>query len=215
MGLLLGSEFPNNLIGKQGNLAVAATFQISEAESRCLASYLNQNATVWHLLETLPQLPVEAWLAAGCIMQTVWNIQLGRPPATGIRDFDVIYFDAEDLSWEAEDNLIQSAQKLWPDLEVELRNQARVHLWYPDKFGVEIAPLNSLEAALHLWPATCHAIAVRKTQSGLQVLAPWGLEDLWSGQLRANPNCPDESAYEKKVKRWLESWPHLNKFIAI
>jgi hypothetical protein len=191
---------------------LAASSPISEHESRRLASYLSQNPQVWHLLETLSQLPFETWLAAGSVMQTVWNIQLGRPPAAGIRDYDLIYFDGEDLSWEAEDQQIQLAQKCWPDLAVELRNQARVHLWYPDKFGVSISPLASLDAALRLWPATCHAIAVRLEGGHLNVLAPWGLEDLWQGCIRANPSCPDPKAFGPKAQRWKNAWPHL-KFV--
>ncbi len=210
MGHLPVSASPNNLIGKLGFPAVVESSLIPDAEIRRLASYLSQNADLWYLLETLPQLPVEAWLAAGSVMQTVWNIQLGRAPAAGIRDYDLIYFDGEDVSWEAEDRQIRLAQKLWPDLAVELRNQARVHLWYPEKFGVSISPLTSLEAALRLWPATCHAIAVRLDDSQLNVLAPWGLNDLWAGQLRENIHCPDKSAFEKKIKIWKGNWPHLN-----
>lgn len=188
---------------------MVASSRVSATESKRLASYLSQNPAVWQLLESLSLLPVETWLAAGSVMQTVWNIQLGRAPAEGIRDYDLIYFAAEDLSWEAEDQQIQLAKKIWPNLAVELRNQARVHLWYPDKFGVSIPPLSSLEAALRLWPATCHAIAVRLEGKQLKVLAPWGLDDLWEGCIRANPRCPDPKAFGPKAQRWKKSWPHL------
>jgi hypothetical protein len=55
----------------------------------------------------------------------------------GITDYDVFYFDANDLSWEAEDAVIQTAREMDGDLpdRVEIRNQARVHLWYPLEFG--------------------------------------------------------------------------------
>jgi hypothetical protein len=54
-----------------------------------------------------------------------------------IKDYDVFYFDDEDLSWEAEDTVIQRSKVLFEDLDVaiEIKNQARVHLWYEQRFG--------------------------------------------------------------------------------
>ena len=37
--------------------------------------------------------------------------------------------------------------------EVEVRNQARVHLWYEDHFGVPCAPLPSSAAAVDTYAA--------------------------------------------------------------
>ena len=81
----------------------------------------------------------EAILTAGCLVQTVWNLKSGYDPQYGIKDYDVFYFDDADLSWEAEDLVIRNVQKAVDDLpvKVEVRNQARVHLWYRDKFGAE------------------------------------------------------------------------------
>lgn len=54
---------------------------------------------------------LEAWdalaledgsLVAGCLFQTVWNLQSGRAPEAGIKDYDIFYFDASDLSAAAE-----------------------------------------------------------------------------------------------------------------
>jgi hypothetical protein len=70
-------------------------------------------------------------LVAGCLYQTVWNVLTGRPRGTGIRDYDLIYFD-EDLSWAAEDAVIRRAVATARGCvgPVETRNQARVHLWF-------------------------------------------------------------------------------------
>src|SRR6266480_1403031 len=45
-------------------------------------------------------------LVAGCLYQTVWNVLTGRARGTGIKDYDLIYFD-DDLSWTAEDAVIR------------------------------------------------------------------------------------------------------------
>jgi uncharacterized protein len=74
----------------------------------------------------------DAWLVAGCLVQTVWNVLTGRPIDHGIADYDVFYFDS-DTSWEAEDAVIRKLHAPLAHLgpKVEIRNQARVHLWYP------------------------------------------------------------------------------------
>ena len=45
----------------------------------------------WKLLD-LPN----AWLVAGCLFQTVWNIESGRQPGADLKDYDVFYFDSGD-----------------------------------------------------------------------------------------------------------------------
>ena len=98
--------------------------------------------TVTAVLERAPALAVEdLWLTAGVLFQAVWNELTGRPPGTGVRDADLFYFDA-DTSWDAEDAVIRRGAELFGDLPVpvEIRNEARVHLWYADRFGTPAAP---------------------------------------------------------------------------
>ena len=90
------------------------------------------------LLKRLPQLGLpHCWLVAGCLFETIWNLLAGRPAEEHIRDYDVFYYDASDLSYEAEDAHIKRLDAVCGDLGVklELRNQARVHLWYKARFG--------------------------------------------------------------------------------
>ena len=44
----------------------------------------------------------DCWLAAGAIAQTVWNDAFHLPPSYGISDIDLVYFDPNDLSEQAE-----------------------------------------------------------------------------------------------------------------
>lgn len=90
------------------------------------------------LFERLTASDLEGWvLVSGCLFQSVWNGLTDQTPECGIKDYDVFYFDGKDLIWEAEDACIRALNALTADLgiEVELRNQARVHLWYQEKFG--------------------------------------------------------------------------------
>ena len=71
---------------------------------------------------------------SGCLVQTVWNVLTGRAVDYGINDYDIFYFDP-DTSWAAEDAVIRKLQHrlAWSGVAIEVRNQARVHLWYPEK----------------------------------------------------------------------------------
>jgi hypothetical protein len=40
----------------------------------------------------------DAWIVAGCLVQTVWNVLTARPVDYGIDDYDIFYFDP-DTSW--------------------------------------------------------------------------------------------------------------------
>ena len=82
------------------------------------------------ILQRLPEFGLpDAWLVSGSLIQTVWNVLTGRAPDYGIKDYDILYFDA-DTSWEAEDANIRRVAAAVSDINVsvELRNQARVHL---------------------------------------------------------------------------------------
>src|SRR4051812_47472462 len=85
------------------------------------------------ILERLPSLALpDAWLVAGCLFQTVWNLHDGKPPESGIKDYDLFYFDAGDLSEEAESRIGKRVAHCYRDLGIvlEAKNQARVHTWY-------------------------------------------------------------------------------------
>ena len=91
------------------------------------------------LATRLPGLGLEqGFLTAGCLFQAVWNRSAGRPPGWGVKDYDVFYFDDSDLSWEAEDAVIRRVHEAVADLgaTVEVKNQARVHLWYAQRLSL-------------------------------------------------------------------------------
>src|SRR5215475_12971454 len=112
---------------------------------------LVQNQTLAEVLARAAALGLPGWyLVAGCLYQTVWNVVTGQPPEAGILDYDLAYFDAADLSWDAEDAVIRAGSQVFAGLPapVEIRNQARVHLWYEPKYGIPCPPHASTEAAI-------------------------------------------------------------------
>ncbi|MGW1621886.1 nucleotidyltransferase family protein [Streptomyces sp. NPDC002172] len=179
----------------------------------CLRETLSRNEVLTEVLARTATLGLPGWyVTAGCLFQTVWNVVTDRPPTSGIKDYDVFYFDAGDLSWEAEDAAIKAGQKVFSGLaaEVEIRNEARVHLWYEDKFGVACPPYESTEAAIDSFAATTCCLGVRtEADSRWRVYAPHGLSDVFNLIVRPNPVLAPQSVYEAKAARWREQWPEL------
>ncbi|MEU8821340.1 nucleotidyltransferase family protein [Actinoplanes sp. NPDC048796] len=178
-----------------------------------LRTTLSRNQTLLQVLETANAVGPPNWyVTAGCLFQTVWNVVTDRPPAEGIKDYDVFYFDDTDLSWEAEDRVIKAfaGPAAAAEVEVEVRNEARVHLWYEEKFGVPCPPYDSCEAAIDSFAATTCCLGVRLEPDGRwRVYAPHGLADVFNLVVRPNPVLAPRHVYEAKTERWRRQWPSL------
>lgn len=178
-----------------------------------LEGILQKNKIIQFILKRAPFLEMPNWyLGAGCIAQTVWNVLHGFDPKQGIKDYDLVYFDPIDTSYEGEDRYIQKGKELFQNIagDVEIRNQARVHLWYEKHFGYPIKPHQSAEDAIRTWPTTATTVGVRYDDMGdLQVYAAYGLDDLFGMIVRANKILVSEKVYQQKVERWTKMWPML------
>lgn len=151
-------------------------------------------------------------LFAGAVYQTVWNGLTGRDPNHGVRDYDVIYFDP-DTSWDAEDVVIRRVAAAMPDAfrdAVEVRNQSRVHLWFPQKFGRPYARQFTADEALERAVATVHAVGVRlEADDSLSIAAPFGLDDLFDLRFRAGPGGDDPAVVAAKAEAARVRWPEV------
>ncbi len=96
-------------------------------------------------------------------------------------------------------------------VEVQVRNQARVHLWYPQRFGVPCPPLENTRAGIDAFLQQSACFGVRREHDGsYDVYAPFGFTDLFDMVVRPNPvphNVP--RMYYEKAKRWSQVWPKL------
>ncbi len=168
------------------------------------------------ILERLPSLNLpDAWLVAGCLFQTVWNLRGTRPPGAGIKDYDLFYFDGNDLSEAAEAAVGERVGARFSDLgiTVEAKNQARVHTWYPQWFGHAYPALASARDGIDrfLVPCTCVGLQAAAAGSGAPVLyAPNGLDDLYAGRLRPNPLCDHRPLFRDKARSYQARWPWLH-----
>ena len=152
-------------------------------------------------------------LVAGSIYGTVWNALTGQAPDYGIKDYDICYFDP-DTSWEAEDAIIKAVAAITPpDLLplIEVRNQARVHLWFGAKFGGDYPPLSNTDQALTRYLCYSDAVAARlEADDSISIAAPFGLDDVFSMTMRANPGCGTTDNRAAKFASVQARWPQVH-----
>lgn len=149
----------------------------------------------------------DGWLVAGCLFQTVWNLQAGHAPEANIKDYDLFYFDSNDPSEKGEQYLQAHVDEVLADLgiSIEVSNQARVHTWYEAFFGHPYPELLSACDGIDrfLIPATC--VGIRPNS----IYAPNGLEMLYEGVLTTNPMTPYLDLFEQKAASYCARWPSL------
>lgn len=159
----------------------------------------------------------DGWLVAGCLFQTIWNLRSGLPPDAQIKDYDLFYFDDSDLSPEAEQLKQAHVDCLLSDLEVvlEVKNQARVHLWYKEHFHHPYPKLTCATDGIDrfLIPSTC--LGVRTIGADYEVYAPNGLELVYQGVLSPNPLMDHRDLFLAKARSYRDRWPWLQKFAEV
>lgn len=178
-----------------------------------LTEIVRADAGLMHVLTVMRELDLPDWrLFSGAVYQAVWNAQTGRPVGYGIKDYDIGYFDA-DTSWDAEDAVIKRvAAAFEPPLrdQVEVRNQARVHLWFEGKFGEPYDPLTCTDDAPARFVAPAFAVGVRlEADDGLSVVAPFGLEDVFAMTIRPNPTRGLAKGWERVIANARGRWPEI------
>ena len=187
---------------------------MSDAQPRARLEAIVRGApSLMAVLERARELALPDWLlVSGAVYQRVLNHLTGRDPDYGIKDYDLAYFDASDTSYEAEDVVIRRVAAVFePPLRelVEVRNQARVHLWFEGKFGEAYSPLSSSAEALERFVSATFAVGVRlEADGGLAVVAPFGLDDLFAMRLRPNPRRVT-NGFARTAANIAARWPEV------
>lgn len=162
------------------------------------------------VLAGIAELP-EGLLVAGALYNLVWNRLTGRPGLADVTDIDIFYFDPSDLSYEAEDVVIRrlAARFAHLPLPMQVRNQARAHLWFEAKFGAPFTPLGSAAEMLERYASKTHAVAARLQDGKVEVLAPFGLDDVFSFRIVPNHVLDNRATHEAKGARAKRVWPEI------
>ena len=179
----------------------------SELRER-LTEILRATLLLMRVLSVARHVSLPDWLVfSGAVYQPVLNHLTGRPLDYGIKDYDLGYFDATDLSYEVEDAVIRRVKAAFDEplrRMVEVRNQARVHLWFEPKFGEPYAPLSCTAEALQHFASATFAVGVRlDSDNRLHIEAPFGLADLFA--LRLVPNLVERLSVSTGLLRMCDA----------
>lgn len=151
-----------------------------------LNNLLKTDPYLFSILKTVETLDLnDCWIAAGIIRNKVWDKLHTIHSETN--DIDVIYFDEADTSIQAEKRLEAKLNKLMPNQPWSVKNQARMHL------KNNLPPYLCSFDGVANFPETPTAIAARIKQNKIELMAPYGLQDLFTYQVRPTPNYTKDS----------------------
>ena len=181
-----------------------------------LEEILRKNNKLMKILEVLENYALENpnfsnwYVGAGGVNQTVFNYYHGYEIDYGIKDYDIVYFD-NDTSYEAEDVIIKDLEKRLKNLDVvcDIKNEARVHIWYNPKYGTNRDPYISSEDAISSWGSTVTCVACRLENGSFKFYCPYGLDDLFNLVIRPVKRYFQKEQYEERCLRWKNKWDKL------
>ncbi len=178
---------------------VAALFEI-----------VNASPTLMQVFRSAREIDLpDWWVVSGAIYNQVWNHMTARPDMYGVNDIDLFYFDA-DTSYEAEDQMISKATGFPDKPPIEIRNQARVHLWYEKHFGEPYDPVANCHEAIDRFACRTHCVGLRLHEDdSFDLYAPFGLGDIFGFRVTPNPGRNNRETHERKGARQKAMWPEL------
>jgi hypothetical protein len=178
-----------------------------------LVTIARESKWFWPALVAVRSLNLPSWcIGAGAVRNLVWDSLHDFQTPSPLSDIDVARFDSSDLSAESDTAIQRRLSNVHPSAPWEVTNQAAVHIWFEAAFGYPVSPLNSLEDAVASWPefATSVGLTLRDDDS-IDVIAPYGLDDLFAMLVRRNPARIDIDTYRNRIeqKQYQKRWPHV------
>ncbi len=173
-----------------------------------IAGILEAHADLHALLCHVETLGLPAsWVGAGFVWNSVWDVlHDSRIDASRLNDIDVIFFDPSDVGEEREADLERRLRQVAPGFAWWVKNQARMHGRNGDR------PYSDTFDAIAHWPETATAIAARKVQGRIEIIAPHTINDLLNLIVRPTPAFRHKmDVYRRRVtdKNWPARWPKL------
>ncbi len=186
--------------------------QPAELRSR-LIELIRSSSRLMRALRAARAVDPPDWLIGGAVIRDlVWDHLRDPARQTAWQDVDLVFFDPASLGEERELNLRDALHAQASDIPWDVKNQAAVHLWYPQAFGVEVQPLASSADGVATWPETATAVAVRlRADDSIEAAVPYGLEDLFGLICRRNPRRVTVEEYHRRIqaKAMAVRWPAL------
>jgi hypothetical protein len=150
----------------------------------------------------------DCWVAAGFVRSCAWDHVHRHSTSPLPPDIDVIWYDPEQAASERDAALAMALHDRDDTLEWSVKNQARMHQRNDD------GPYQSATDAMRYWPETATAVGVRLgPRDGIEVAAPFGLDDLFDLIVRPTPRFKAEKhpvfLDRLRSKDWKTTWPRL------
>ena len=171
-----------------------------------IKKWISQDPIRMQALFDARELGLRDWcLAAGFVRNLAWDKVHGYACATALNDIDLIYFDPNNTSEEAEKGL-ELRLRASSDLPWSVKNQARMHTRNSD------SSYTSTEDAMSYWVEVETAVGARLNgNDDIELVAPFGVDALFQYTITMNSKRPKPEAFVQRTqrKRWLEIWPKL------
>ncbi len=187
-----------------------------EDQNKQFVLILKKNEDLMKILNYLEDLKLpNSYVVAGAVFQTIWNYLEKNELKKNIKDIDIIYYDAKNLSEEDEQKLENKIANYLQDIglnyKIDLHNEARMHLWKKANENKNISQYINSEDAIKQFVVTAHAVGVKKEKGKIKVYAPYGLSDIFSKTIRPiKHRGNDVSIYNKKIVSWEKRFKNLN-----
>ncbi|EGQ9702204.1 nucleotidyltransferase family protein [Vibrio parahaemolyticus] len=148
------------------------------------------------------------FIAGGSVTQLIWNSLSGERPLKNVKDFDIVYFDiastSNEESYSSRINSIVNHK-----VPIDVVNQARVHEWYPHRFGQTIPAYTKVEHGIDSW-LSAFAIGFRLNSNGtMRIYSPYGLTDAFNKRVKPNPIAMTRESYNQMVDGYRKRWPDI------
>ena len=178
-----------------------------------LIEIIKKSESIMKSLEILKESCVskyDYYLAGGAIYKTIFNYLHGYNLDNGINDFDIIYFDDADMSYEAEDKIIKALEQEFKmnkfQIKLDIKNEARAHIWLKENYNEEVEKYKNIDQALRSWGFSACAIGIRLEKNRFILAEPYGLEDLFAMKIRKVGNYD----ITKKARELKNIWPNID-----
>jgi hypothetical protein len=138
----------------------------------------------------------------------------GQSSKSTLKDYSIVRLElcpasyGSQLLWFQVSLIVGSGQfKCGSIISVDLKNQARVHLWYEQRFGRPCPRLQTATDGIDRYLISCTCIGIDAATG--ELYAPNGLQETWDGHLRINPVNPQPDRFISKAQDYQARWPWL------
>jgi hypothetical protein len=157
-------------------------------------------------LHLASNLKLRDWcIAAGFVRNLVWDKLHQKKASTPLNDFDLIYYDPNNIE-SAKDKQLELRLKNLTNQPWSVKNQARMHIRNKD------TPYTSTHDAMSYWVEIETAVGVKLSEAGeIDIVAPFGLANLFGNTITINRKRRKPEDFYKRIesKNWLSQWPNL------